>query len=811
MVGLVVVSHSPALAQAALDLAMEMVPGEPPPVAIAAGGPEGTFGTDAVAVQAAIEQVDDGQGVVVLMDLGSAVLSSEMALELLDPKLRDRVQLTSAPLVEGLVAAVVAAAAGEPSPAVAREANAGLYGKQAHLGTAAEGPVETVMGDAERAVFTVTLPHGLHARPAARLVAEVKRFDATVQIRNATTGSAYSPAASLSRVAAIGARQGHEMEMVASGRQSRAALDAILALAAQGFGEQATAEPPVSPARADAPLPASPGIGIGPKWTIGGGDVDVPEAVASPEPEQEWRSLLAAVAAARHAIAAARVHLLHAGDEQSAAIFDAHLLLLDDEEISQEVRAGIEGGASAISAWKTALHRVEAEWAQLDDPYMKARAADVRAVSNQVLRQLLGAGPEIASRQGILVAADLTPNDIAHLDTGLVAGIATAHGSPTSHAAILARALGIPAVVGAGTSVLDVPDGTELIVDGSDGSVLIDPSADTVAAYRARADELIARETAARDRAREPAATTDGVRIEVAASIGSSSDVDALADCGADAVGVLRTEFFFMDRAQPPSVSEQEAEYRRIAEALNGRRLTVRTLDLGGDKPIDYLPMPQEANPFLGVRGIRLSLRHPEVLQQQLTAIVRVAADYLVAVMFPMITAVSELDQALELLAGVCHAQGARPPQLEVGIMVEVPAVAINAAAFTPRVDFFSIGTNDLAQYALATERGNESVAHLADALDPGVLRLIESVAVAAGGGTRVAVCGELAADLVAVPILVGLGVDELSVNRFAVPGVKDEVRRWAQTDAAALAAEAITLESAAAVRARVALARGES
>lgn len=238
MVGLVVVSHSPALARAALDLAFEMVHGEPPLVAIAAGGPEATFGTDAVAVQAAIEQVDDGAGVVVLMDLGSAVLSSEMALELLDPGLRDRVYLTPAPLVEGLVAAVVTAAAGESPQAVIREAMAGLHGKEAQLGTAYEGPAEGVAGNAERATFTVTLPHGLHARPIARLVAEVKRFDAAVQIRNATTDSRYAPAASPSGVAAIGARRGHDIEIVASGRQRRAVLDAILALAAQGFGQQ---------------------------------------------------------------------------------------------------------------------------------------------------------------------------------------------------------------------------------------------------------------------------------------------------------------------------------------------------------------------------------------------------------------------------------------------------------------------------------------------------------------------------------------------------------------------------------------------
>jgi phosphocarrier protein FPr len=365
--------------------------------------------------------------------------------------------------------------------------------------------------------------------------------------------------------------------------------------------------------------------------------------------------------------------------------------------------------------------------------------------------------------------------------------------------------LGIPAVVAAGAEVLDVADGTEMIVDGAAGTVLIDPSLQTIDAYRAKADALAASEAAARSRAQEAAATTDGVVIAVAANIGSLSDLAAVAASGADSVGLLRTEFFFIERAQPPSASEQESQYRRIAEGVGGRRLTIRTLDAGGDKPLGYLTIPPEGNPFLGLRGIRLSLRHPEVLQQQLTAIVRVAGDHPVSVMFPMVTSVAELEEALAALEAVCDEQGGRPGQLEVGMMVEVPAVAANAAAFTPRVDFVSIGTNDLAQYALAAERGNQYVAHLADALDPGVLRLIQGVVVASGDDTRVAVCGELAADLAAVSVLVGLGVDELSVNRFAVPGVKDEVRQWSRADAVALAAEAIALDSAAAVRRTVA------
>ncbi len=502
MVGLVVVSHSPALARAAVDLALEMVPGEPPPIAIAAGLTGGEIGTDAAAVQAAIEQVDDGVGVVVLMDLGSAVLSSEMALELLDPELRQRVHLTAAPIVEGLIAAVVQAAAGESPGTIMREATAGLGGKEAHLGitpTPAEDPTAAAAGE-ERAVFTVTIEHGLHARPAARVAATASRFNATVQLRNTTTGTGYVPAASLSRVAALAARQGHQLEVAASGPQAREAVAVIVALAGSDFGDKPTSVAPAAVA-AHGPMAASPGIGIGPKWTIGGGDIAVPETTTVTDAAEEWRALQAALAATRDDIAGTRDRMLRNRDEQNAAIFDAHLMLLADAEILDDVRHRIEDGAAGGAAWHATLSRVEADWAESDNTYLNARATDVRGVRNQVLSRLLGKERHITSQPGILVAADLTPNDIALLDTGVVTGIVTAAGSPTSHTAILARALGIPAVVAAGDDVLALPDGTDLVIDGSDGTLLVMPPAETARIYRARAEEAAGAEAAARSRA----------------------------------------------------------------------------------------------------------------------------------------------------------------------------------------------------------------------------------------------------------------------------------------------------------------------
>ena len=806
MVGLVVVSHSPALAQAAVDLAMEMAGEEPPRVAIAAGIEGGAFGTDALAIQGAIEEVDDGDGVVVFMDLGSAVFSSELALELIDPELQARVHLTAAPLVEGLVAAVVQASAGESPDAIIREAMAGLHGKETHLGVESgiAEPEPEAAAEGHTARFVVTNPHGIHARPAARLVAEAKQYDATVLIRNLTTQSPYAQAASLSRVAALGALQGHEMELSASGAQAIAAVDAITTLASRSFDEKPGPAVSSTPEVAGQPMAAAPGIAIGPKWTIQPATVTVPEPGGDTDSDEERQLLNDAVAATRREITKSRDRLLEHGDPENSAIFDAHLMLLDDVAVVADIEEQIASGATAASACHSALERVEAEWAELGDPYLNARAADVRAVRNQLLGNLLGMSAEIESQPGILVADDLTPNEVAQLDAELVSGIVTAGGSPTSHMAILARTLGIPAVVAAGEAVLGIADGTEMIADGSDGTILVSPDAAIVDDYRIRAAELATAQAAARSRSHQPATTTDGRTIEVAVNLGTTGDVPAAVSGGADSVGLVRTEFLFLDRAAAPTEAEQEAEYRRIAEGIGDLHLTIRTLDVGGDKPLPYLPIPPEANPFLGVRGIRLMLGRPELFRGQLAAIARVAADRPIAVLFPMITALAELEQAIELLEAVCRTEGVSRETVGVGMMVEVPAVAANAGVFAPHVDFFSIGTNDLTQYALAAERGNHNVAHLSDALDPGVLRLVRMV-VAESGDTKVAVCGEIASDLAAVPVLVGLGVDELSVNPLAVPAVKDEVRLWSTTAAAELAREALVLGSASAVRRLVA------
>ena len=615
-----------------MALAAEMLHGRPLRIEVAAGLDETTFGTDAVAIMEAIERADGPAGVVVLMDLGSAVLSAELALDLLqDPSIRDRVTLSPAPLVEGLIVAAVAAAGGASRAEVAAEARDALMGKSGHLSPPPEGATpdagdvspEEVVG-----VFTVENPHGLHARPAARLVSEVRALDASVQLRNLTTGGSPVPAGSLSRVATLAALRGHEVEVRASGPQAQEAVEHLLTLAARRFDETVdeAAEPPAPSAAASVsgPLPASPGIAIGPVRRLTAVPVDLDQEPVG-EPAAEWRRIVESVAAVRRDIEHVRVVTAREVGAEQASIFDAHLSLLTDAEMLADVKTRTSTGIGAVSAWAGCLADVEREWASLPDPYLRERAADVHAVGDQVLRALTGEPARRMTSQGVLVASDLTPAETAGLDLDLVTGVVLAQGSPTSHAAILARARDIPVVVAAGPEVLDIPEGTTILLDGGSGELHVDPSPELLEEYERRAADAAEQRARQLALAEQPAVSRDGTSVAVAANLGSVADARAALAAGADGAGLVRTEFLFLDRSAAPSVEEQKAEYDAIAEAMDGRRITLRTLDVGGDKPLSYLPMPPEANPFLGQRGIRLSLDHRDLLRDQMVAICHTA------------------------------------------------------------------------------------------------------------------------------------------------------------------------------------------
>ena len=813
MVGIVIVSHSHLIAEGVAELAREM--GGPDVRLETAGGlnmPDHPIGTDAVLVMEAIDRAWSDDGVLVLMDLGSAVLSAEMALDLMPEERRPKVLLCEAPIVEGAVAAAVTAKLGASIDRVALEARGGLAGKIAHLGDAGgdERPVPSA-APAEGGAsirLTVNASHGLHARPAARLVQTASSFDARVTVRDLTNGRGPADAASLNAVAMLGATQGHEIEVAAAGPQASAALEAIAALAERHFDDRP--EPPEVQRPAPTPslhdiegivrgYPVSPGIAIGPARRFRTPDLPIPEGTAAAD--VEVAALEAALDDVRDEIAGQRARVAGRAGADEAEIFDAHLLFLKDEALLTPAKRSIlDEGLSAARAWHDAIERTAEGWDGLEDEYLRARSADLRSVGRQVLAHLLGVPvPHPAlDAPGIVIASDLAPADTAGLDPAIALGIATAAGGPTSHAAVLARASGIPAVVGAGDALLAIADGTLLAMDGTTGEIHVDPDESLLAKLTTARDERTLALRQAQISALEPARTVDGTTIEVAANIGSPADAIAAVAAGADGVGLFRTEFLFMGRAAMPDGREQEAAYRETAEALAGRPLVIRTLDVGADKPLIYLDQPLEPNPFLGVRGIRLGLERPELLLTQLGAILRVAADHPLRVMFPMVATVDELRAANDLL----ERAGERPPTLEVGVMVEVPSAAMLADRLAEHADFFSIGTNDLTQYTMAADRGNVRVSGLADAVHPAVLRSIRMTVEAADGhGRWVGVCGELAGDPDATALLLGLGVRELSMGAPSIALVKREVRTVDLAAARSLADDALSCATATEVR----------
>ncbi|HEY7755890.1 MAG TPA: phosphoenolpyruvate--protein phosphotransferase [Actinomycetota bacterium] len=825
MVGIVLVSHSHGIAEGAAELARQMGGAD---VRIeTAGGldePGHPIGTDAVLVMQAIERAWSEDGVLVLMDLGSAVLSAEMALDLLPEERRANVRLTEAPFVEGAVAAAVTARIGAPIGEVAAEARGGLTAKASHLGTEAEPGAAEVPGTAgagaiASAELTVDTAHGLHARPAAQLVRTAASFDADVRVANRSSGRGPVSARSLNAVATLAVGRGERIEVTATGPQAREAVEALRALAGRHFdeepeevAEETGPEPPAAEAppgggRRLAGRSASPGVAVGLARRFRTTPVEVPDEPGR-GPERERAALEAALTGTRRDVEAQRAAIAGRAGAYRAAIFDAHMLFLEDDALLEPARAAIAEGRPAARAWDDAVASVAATWEEIDDEYQRARAADLRSVGTQVLARLLGveAPTPRLEEPGILLAADLAPVDAAALDPATALGVATAFGGPTSHAAVLARSLGIPAVVGVGEALLAVPEGTPVALDGDGGSVVLDPSAEEVGSFEARRRERAEADRLARAEALEPATTRDGVRIEVAANVGAPADVAAAVEAGCDGVGLFRTEFLFMERPRMPEEDEQEAAYRAAAAELGGRPMIVRTLDAGADKPLPYLGQPAEANPFLGVRGLRLGLARPELLRAQLRAVLRVAADHPVRVMFPMVATLEELRrgrEAVEEARASLLADGrVVAERLDVGVMIEVPSAALLADRLAEEADFFSIGTNDLTQYVLAAERGNERVAALADALHPAVLAMIARTAEAGNArGRWTGVCGELAGDPLAAPVLVGLGVRELSMSAPAIPHVKRAIRGLDLSSARELAARALELSSAAEVR----------
>lgn len=875
--GLVLVSHSPRLAEGLRDLVEQVSQGRVR-VAVAAGAGDGGLGTDPLAIARAVEEAAGGQvspgaapeagpgaagapgPVLVLMDLGSALLSAEMALELLPDGLRGQVVLCDAPMVEGAVAAAAVLGAGGGAAEAAVEARRSLDAKRVHLaGTTggappaagapgddggaapdpgqahdpgqAPGPGDQAPPDARGRVRVVN-PLGLHARPAARFVQAAAGFASRIRVRNLTRGGAAVDATSPTQVALLDARGGDELELAAWGPDAGAAVRALRDLVASGFGEGAAGEegmPGAGPADASGVpaelrgaarilrgVPGSPGVAVGRVVRLAPpalGAAGEPPSGTRPagDPAGEWVRLDAARAHAAAALAAL------AGEtpqgSPAAEILGAQRALLEDGDLLEQLRVAVfDRGLPAAAAWQETLDGLAARYRQAGSRLLRERAVDVEDLRDRVLAALAGAPDtaghlrlvgDTAGEPAILVAGEVGPAALMALGRmEAIAGLCLAAGGPTAHAVILARSLGLPAAVGVGAGLLAVSPGTPIAVDGDLGLVVVEPGERGRRALAAKAQASRRARREAEEERHRPVVLRGGRRVEVAGNAAGVDDVVRAMDRGAQGIGLLRTEFLFLDRSEPPGEDEQLAVYRQILAAAAPHPVIIRTLDAGGDKPVPYLAVDPEDNPFLGVRGLRLSLARPDVFRTQLRAVLRAAREAgpeRVRLMFPMVSTPEELDAALAHLEDA----GGRPPGLQVGVMVEVPAAALTAGHLAEGADFFSVGSNDLTQYVLAAERGNAALAGLQDPLHPAVLALISRVIEAAHRrGRWVGVCGEMAGEPAGAAVLVGLGVDELSMAPARIPEIKAMLRRLDQDEAAAAAREALGLPSAAAVRA---------
>ncbi len=788
-VGLVVVSHSAPLARAALDLALEMVAGDPPPIELAAGTADGGTGTDAARVAEAIQSADEGAGVVVLMDLGSAILSAELALEFCPPD--TRAVLVGAPFVEGLVAAVVRAAAGATLEDVADEARAALSPKTSHLGDDSAPPMQSDVKVTEppdaTATATIVNVDGLHARPAAALAAVAAAFGARSLVSASNSrADARSPLA----LAALDARLGAVVTLEAWGEDAEEAVAALGSAIAAGFGEEVVdvlqQAAPRAPRSGATRLGVSTGRAVGPVHVLRRATQEPPAATyTAPERVDEE---IAAVKAAGHQVAAAYRDRASMVTGQAAQVMEATAMMATDPTIVDGAARRIrEGMGSARAVWdvmRGLVVRYEAAGGLL-----AGRVADLLDVRDRLIAALTGQSVGGLPQSGdpfVLVASDLAPADTALLDPTVCRAILTEKGSATSHTAILARELGIPAVVGF-EGALELADGVTVLVDGSTGEVIVDPAAEVIAAVKA-ADSPEPFEG--------PCVLDDGRRILLGANVGASHDAAGAAQRGAEGVGLFRTEFCFLDRAGEPSVEEQVDHYATVLNAFANQRVVIRTLDAGSDKPLPFLTPEREPNPSLGVRGYRTTRIHPGALNRQLEAIVTAArrSGSSPWVMAPMISTVEEATSFVDL---------ARSAGLDqVGVMIETPSAATMARELCDVVDFVSVGTNDLAQYVMAADRMSPDLADLTDPWQPAVLRTLAAIAaVGLETGTPVGVCGESASWPDYAAVLVGLGVTSLSMSPRLIPGVARVLRGVTAEACASAAAAAIAAPTAAAAK----------
>ncbi|MGY2292306.1 phosphoenolpyruvate--protein phosphotransferase [Pseudomonas sp. SDO528_S397] len=674
-----------------------------------------------------------------------------------------------------------------------------------HLVSRSAPPVDATRDVATQASARVRVTHrgGLHARPAALVRKAAQGFTSQSQLDFAGKSA---PCASLIGLMGLGIGEQDEVQVTARGEDCDAALQAVVAALTTAIHEEVhtPAAAPVQRAPAEAGVLqgvcAAPGLACGPLVRLTG--IELPADPGNHAPDEQLQKLDSALEHVRAEIH----HTLEQARRRKAVeeedIFAAHLALLEDPALLEAANAAIDRGCAATHAWRDAIQAQCAVLLGLGKPLFAERANDLRDLQQRVLRALLGQDWQFELPAGaIVVAHELTPSDLLQLSQKQAAGLCMAEGGATSHVAILARGKGLPCVVALGPEVLNVPQGQRVVLDAVNGRLELAPDdARHAEVHRLRDAQKLRREHQ-QALAHVSANTRDGVRVEVAANVASSAEAALAFENGADGVGLLRTEFLFVDRQTAPDEQEQRQAYQAVLDAMGDKSVIIRTIDVGGDKQLDYLPLPVEANPVLGLRGIRLATARPELLDQQLRALLQVSPLARCRILLPMVSEVDELLHIRQRLDALCsELELTQRPEL--GVMIEVPAAALMAEQLAEHADFLSIGTNDLSQYTLAMDRDHAGLAARVDALHPALLRLIaQTCAGAARHGRWVGVCGALASDPLATPVLVGLGVSELSVSPPQIGEIKDRVRHLDAAHCRQIAQSLLNQSSARAVR----------
>ena len=667
-------------------------------------------------------------------------------------------------------------------------------------------PVNTAVDNSDAQVSaTVRITHrgGLHARPAALIRKTAQGFSSQSQLH---FGDKTAACDSLIGLMGLGIGEGDEVRVSCRGKDGEAALQALVAALSVAIHEEHHTPVAATPRRANTEanvlqgVCAAPGLVCGPLFRLAG--IELPEDTDTHNVDEQLQRLDVALEQVRGEIRNTLELARQRKNVEEEEIFAAHLALLEDPTLLDAASATIEQGSAATHAWRDAIQAQCAVLLALGKPLFAERANDLRDLQQRVLRALLGEAWHFELPAGAIVSAhELTPSDLLQLSAQQAAGICMAEGGATSHVAILARGKGLPCLVALGNEVLDVPQGQRVVLDAANGRLELAPSeARHAEVHQIRETQKLRRQQQ-QVQARQSANTTDGVTVEVAANVASSAEAQVAFDNGADGVGLLRTEFLFVDRRTAPDEQEQRQAYQAVLDAMGDKSVIIRTIDVGGDKQLDYLPLPVEANPVLGLRGIRMAQVRPELLDQQLRALLQVTPLARCRILLPMVSEVDELLQIRQRLDELC-AELELTQRPELGVMIEVPAAALMAEQLAEHADFLSIGTNDLSQYTLAMDRDHAGLAARVDALHPALLRLIaQTCAGAAKHGRWVGVCGALASDPLATPVLIGLGVSELSVSPPQIGEIKDRVRHLDAAQCRQRSLELLDLSSAKAVR----------